>query len=177
MSAQVKICGLTRPEDVETVNAAGPEFAGFVFYEKSKRNVSFDTAGDLLARLDRRICPVAVCVSPDRSFLEKIAPLRFGRIQIHGDIDPVLLDSVDIPVWQAVNISDSESLKVILHHPGICGYVIDAAEFGSGKTFGWEQAQPAGSKAGKTDSDAAEGPKSKEIREAVGEKQFILAGG
>jgi hypothetical protein len=37
--AKIKICGLFRPCDVEYVNGAMPDYAGFVFYDKSPRNV------------------------------------------------------------------------------------------------------------------------------------------
>ncbi len=157
MSVEVKICGLMRPEDVDAVNAAGADYAGFVFYESSKRCVSFETAEKLLKNLNFDIRSVAVCVSPDAELLRKLEELGFDIIQIHGDIDESALDSIATPVWQAVNLTDAEQLKKISDHPMICGYLIDAAEYGSGKTFGWEYAD--------------------EIRKAVGGNTFILAGG
>ena len=39
-STLIKICGLSRPEDIDVVNELRPDFIGFVFYEKSKRNVT-----------------------------------------------------------------------------------------------------------------------------------------
>ncbi len=163
MSVQVKICGLTRPEDVKAVNGAKADYAGFVFYDKSKRYVSFETAADLLGRLDPGIRSVAVCVSPDAELLSGLEGLGFDFIQIHGEIDTELLDGIKTPVWQAVNLSESDRSKVreqlneLIDHPRICGYLIDAAEYGSGKTFGWENAD--------------------EIRKAAKDRMFILAGG
>ncbi len=157
MSVEVKICGLMRPEDVEAVNAAEADYAGFVFYEDSKRCVSFETAEELLKKLNFDIRSVAVCVSPDAEFLHRLEELGFDIIQIHGDIDEKALDSIATPVWQAINLTDMDQLKKISDHPVICGYLIDAAEFGSGKTFEWNHAD--------------------EIRNAVGENTFILAGG
>ena len=40
MRPKVKICGLQKPVDAQYVNDAGADYTGFVFYEKSKRNVS-----------------------------------------------------------------------------------------------------------------------------------------
>ncbi len=157
MPVQVKICGLTRPEDVEAVNAAGADYAGFVFFEKSRRNLDFETAAGLLAGLDPAIRSVAVCVSPGEELLSQIETLGFDVIQIHGEIAEGLLDSVGTPVWQAVNLSDRAQLGTIRQHPRICGYVIDGAEYGSGKPFVWEGAE--------------------EIRQALGGRTFILAGG
>jgi phosphoribosylanthranilate isomerase len=44
MRPKVKICGLQKPVDAQYVNDAGADYAGFVFYEKSKRNVSCQKA-------------------------------------------------------------------------------------------------------------------------------------
>ena len=52
---KIKICGLFRREDEQAVNAAMPDYAGFVFYEKSKRNVSPALAGELRAAIDKNI--------------------------------------------------------------------------------------------------------------------------
>ena len=61
---KVKICGLSRPEDIEAVNAYGADYAGFVFFEKSKRNVGYEKAEKLLRQLKKNpnIQSVAVCV-------------------------------------------------------------------------------------------------------------------
>ncbi len=55
--------------------------------------------------------------------------------------------------------------NLFLHHPNICGYVIDGAEYGGGKTFGWETENDFAASAADT------------IRDALHGKQFILAGG
>ena len=50
---KVKICGLSRPEDIEAVNAYGADYAGIVFFEKSKRNVSYEKAEMLIKELKK----------------------------------------------------------------------------------------------------------------------------
>ena len=50
---KVKICGLSRPEDIEAVNAYSADYAGFVFFEKSKRNVSYEKAEMLIKELKK----------------------------------------------------------------------------------------------------------------------------
>ncbi|MCC8150133.1 MAG: phosphoribosylanthranilate isomerase, partial [Lachnospiraceae bacterium] len=81
MSVQVKICGLKRPQDIRAVNEAKSDYAGFVFFEKSKRNISFETARELLPLLDSDIQSVAVCVSPDAALVRNISGLGFDIIQ------------------------------------------------------------------------------------------------
>ena len=65
---KVKICGLSRPEDIEAVNAYGADYAGIVFFEKSKRNVSYEKAEMLIKELKKnsKIQSIAVCVSPSK---------------------------------------------------------------------------------------------------------------
>ena len=62
---KVKICGITSAEDIKIVNACKPDFAGFVmFFPKSKRNISPETAKSLIETLDKNVLSVAVTVSP-----------------------------------------------------------------------------------------------------------------
>lgn len=165
MSTAVKICGLCRPEDIQAVNQAKADYAGFVFYEKSKRNISFGQAEQLLSLLDNNIKSVAVCVSPDMELVEGIYQLGFDIIQIHGTIPEDALGDGGIPVWQAVNISDGVHPEQFLQHPNITGYVVDGADYGGGKTFGWEK-----------NEDFAD-TILKPIKEVLHERVFILAGG
>ena len=139
MIPRVKICGLSRPEDIEAVNEAQADYAGFVFFEKSIRNVSFRQAKELLSLLDDRISSVAVCVSPDEETAKQILDLGFDLIQIHGKIPEILLDAGGIPLWQAVNLSDDMDMEQFLWHPSVCGCVVDGAKYGGGETFGWNE--------------------------------------
>jgi len=85
---KVKICGLTRPEDVDAVNILLPEFVGFVFAE-SKRRVSEETATALRRRLDDRVLAIGVFVN--NQDIERVAWLCNSGIidaaQLHGDED------------------------------------------------------------------------------------------
>ncbi len=181
MAVEVKICGLTTLADVEAVNAAGADYAGFVFYEKSKRRIDEKEAEHLLASLDPAITSVAVCVSPDAERIARMEALGFSVIQIHGEIPPDLLNAVRIPVWQAVNLSDRAQLETILLHPKIAGYLIDSAEYGGGKSFGWENADAEARHAEEPAVDPVAGERPEQLREEIrrrtGGKRFILAGG
>ncbi|MCD8299924.1 MAG: phosphoribosylanthranilate isomerase [Clostridiales bacterium] len=164
MFTGIKVCGLRRIEDIEAVNGLRPDFAGFVFHEKSRRNIDCETAESLLSELDDGIKSVAVCVSPDGEKLERLEKLGFDIIQIHGKLPTGAMDGLKTPVWQAVNISEIKDLGVLIRHPRIVGYVVDSAAWGSGVTFGWED-------------KAKAGELSEAIRAAAGDKTFILAGG
>ena len=61
----IKICGLTSKKEAEFLNTMDADFAGMVlFFEKSKRNISLDTAKCIISTLRADIKKVAVVVSP-----------------------------------------------------------------------------------------------------------------
>ena len=140
---KVKICGLSRPEDIEAVNTYGADYAGFVFFEKSKRNIGYEKAEMLLKELKKNpnIQSVAVCVSPSKDEVKRMQNLGFDLIQIHGTIPVDCQSDGGLALWQAVNIAGSTEVneeELFIQSPNIQGYVVDGAEYGSGKTFGWE---------------------------------------
>lgn len=54
---RIKICGLTRPEDIQAVNEAKPDFAGFIVeFPKSRRNVTVDQLRQLRKNWMRAFC-------------------------------------------------------------------------------------------------------------------------
>jgi phosphoribosylanthranilate isomerase len=83
---RIKICGLTREEDVDTAVAAGADAVGFIQYDKSARHVSLDRAAQLAARLPAFVTPVLLFVNeaPER-VLACLDRLPHAMVQFHGD--------------------------------------------------------------------------------------------
>ena len=70
---KVKICGLSRPVDIEYVNTYKPDFCGFIInFPKSHRSISPDTVRSLVSNLSNEIKPVGVFVDEP---IETIASL------------------------------------------------------------------------------------------------------
>ncbi|MCI5492545.1 MAG: phosphoribosylanthranilate isomerase [Lachnospiraceae bacterium] len=165
MSPEIKICGITREQEIEVLNREQVAYAGFVLWEKSKRYVTIERAKELLRKLDPKISSVAVMVSPDMELIRAVEDAGFSRIQIHGVLSEEIKEQAGMPIWQAVNISDRSDaencLKEAKADKRISGYVVDAASYGSGKTFAWESF---------TDADM-------ELLDQLKKKQFVLAGG
>lgn len=135
---KVKICGLKNPTDIKCINTLSPDFAGFVmFFEKSHRNISVQTAQELLALLDKNIKSVAVTVSPTEEQLEQIHTLGFDYVQIHGKISEKLLSESKTPVIRAINVSGIESIGDIENLDNVKGILFDSAVPGSGQGFDW----------------------------------------
>lgn len=135
---KVKICGLKNQTDIKCINTLSPDFAGFVmFFEKSHRNISVQTAQELLALLDKNIKSVAVTVSPTEEQLEQIHTLGFDYVQIHGKISEKLLSECKTTVIRAINVSGIESIGDIENLDNVKGILFDSAVPGSGKSFDW----------------------------------------
>lgn len=171
---EVKICGLTRVEEAEYLNEAAADYAGFVFFEKSRRNVTVEKAKEIMTALDKNIKKVGVTVSADAALAEKIQNAGFDILQVHDRLSTEVLEKVQIPIWYAVNIADEgaleEKMSFLQTLPGelskkIEAIVVDGAEYGSGRPFNWRKSKRL-KKAG------AQSPP-----QIFSDRKFVLAGG
>lgn len=141
-STKIKICGLTSPAEARYLNENHVDFAGMVlFFPKSKRNISIEQAKEIMAALDSSIKRVAVVVSPSIEQVRQIEASGFDYIQIHGEIPETEAEAeaaIAIPILKAFNVSDMGSYEKYHNDSRIAGYVFDATEPGSGKTFDWK---------------------------------------
>ncbi len=86
---RIKICGLTREEDVDAAVDAGADAIGFVLYPKSPRAVSVERAAELARRLPPYVTPVLLFVNPNATeFIAATARLAGATAQFHGDESP-----------------------------------------------------------------------------------------
>jgi len=124
---KVKICGLTRPEDIAAVNACLPDYIGFVF-APSQRQVSFKHAKQLKQALDPRIKAVGVFVNAS---LDEIAQAceHLDLIQLHGnESDDFVRQVKSLYSLPVIMLNDSEFADFAL---------FDGPQPGSGKIFDW----------------------------------------
>ena len=141
-NTKIKICGLTSPAEARYLNENHVDFAGMVlFFPKSKRNISIEQAMEIMAALDASIKRVAVVVSPSIEQVRQIEAAGFDYVQIHGEIPETETEAEAakaIPILKAFNVSDMDSYEKYHNDSRIAGYVFDAIEPGSGKTFDWK---------------------------------------
>lgn len=159
---KVKFCGLTRPEDIRIVNKLKPDYIGFVFYEKSKRNVTEEKARELKEKLDDSIKAVGVFVDEDENRIAGIANEKIiDTIQLHGHEDEVyiarlrkLTDAKIIKAFQIKNnLTNAEKGNCISDHSvqektntdaikrinaSSADMVLVDSGQGTGKTFDWD---------------------------------------
>lgn len=85
----VKICGLSTPSAVKTAIEGGANHIGFIFFEKSPRNVSLDLAASLASECPASVNTVAVCVNADESFIQTMVDVvKPDFVQFHGQETP-----------------------------------------------------------------------------------------
>jgi phosphoribosylanthranilate isomerase len=150
MDIRVKICGLTRPEDVAAVAAAGAQYAGFVFFEKSPRNVNIETARALALEAPVGLAKVALVVDADDAELDAIVgAVPLDMLQLHGHESPERVSEVraryGLPVMKAVGVADVEDMaQIALYEEVADQLLIDAkppkgADLpgGNGLAFDW----------------------------------------
>ncbi|WP_447918962.1 phosphoribosylanthranilate isomerase [Achromobacter aegrifaciens] len=89
MRTRIKICGLTREQDIDAAVAAGVDAIGFVFYAKSKRCLTPTRAAQLRRMVPAFVDVVALFVNPDeaevQAVLDQVGP---ELLQFHGDETP-----------------------------------------------------------------------------------------
>lgn len=150
MDSRVKICGLTRPEDVAAVAAAGAQYAGFVFFPKSPRNVSIETARALALDAPVGLAKVALVVDASDAALDAIVEqVPLDILQLHGHESPERVAEVKaryrLPVMKAVGVADaSDMAQIALYEEVADQLLIDAkppkgADLpgGNGLAFDW----------------------------------------
>lgn len=150
---RIKICGITRPEDVRASIDAGADALGFVFYPKSPRYVTPEQFGQLARALPPYVTPVALFVNPTLEEVEAVvraAPV--GLIQFHGDETAgqcaAIAEQVCRPFVRAYRVrpDTAESDLLSCEHtyraasPWFSSLLLDAyvdAYGGAGKVFDW----------------------------------------
>lgn len=154
LRTRVKICGLTREQDVDAAVAAGADAVGLVMYEKSPRFVSLGRAAELARRLPPFVTPVLLFVNehPAR-VVAACEQVPGATVQFHGDETPAeCLEATaggrypfirvarmpldDRPFDLVKFASDHASARAILLDAHVEGYG------GAGKAFNWSRLPP-----------------------------------
>ena len=148
--AQVKICGLRRPDHIAAAAEAGARYVGFVFFPKSPRAVSIDEAAELAAHVPVGVARVGLFVDPDDALLaETLARVPLDIIQLHGSESPERVAAVKaltgLPVMKSVGLSGPADLPALTDYGLVADMLlVDAkppkgAELpgGNGLSFDW----------------------------------------
>lgn len=141
---RVKVCGMTQPEQVDQLAAAGATFAGFIFYPKSPRYV-FKHMNITQIRKVNNINKVGVFVNASiEEVLHIVDECRLHMVQLHGDEPPKYCEKIAdyVSVVKAFRLSDNDSVEwMIKPYMDVCDmFMFDtmgAGYGGTGKKFDW----------------------------------------
>lgn len=143
MAVRVKICGITRLQDLHAACDAGADALGFVFYEKSPRHVSISAAAALLGELPPFVQSVGLFVNADPAFVESVLQaVPLDLLQFHGDETPVDCERFGRPYLKAVRVTAAtDLLKCAADFDAARGLLLDAyvpgIPGGTGERFDW----------------------------------------
>ena len=147
---KTKFCGLKRPKDIEIVNRLHPDYIGFIFWAKSKRNVEPEHAKKLKGKLDPEIKAVGVFVDEKPEFIASLANENIiDIIQLHGNEDEKFIEQLrkltDAKIIKAFQIKkedavDEKRLKEKIEAINVSSAdmtLIDSGQ-GTGSAFNWD---------------------------------------
>jgi phosphoribosylanthranilate isomerase len=145
---RIKLCGLSRDEDVDVAIELGVEAIGLNFYPPSPRYVSIDVAARLAKRLPPSITAVGLFVNATRDTIEAtVDAVGLGVVQFHGDETPADCDGCRVPFMKAARMTPELDLLAFAdRYAAAAALLLDAhsdAYGGAGKVFDWSLVPPA----------------------------------
>ena len=145
---KIKICGLTRMEDILAVNEALPDYAGFVF-APGRRQIDYETGKQLKRCLNPEIKTVGVFVNEKTDVIARLYENHIiDLVQLHGDETKEDINSlkklISCPVIKAVRVKESQDIIKASLLP--CDYILldtyqEGQYGGSGISFDWSLIQ------------------------------------
>ncbi|RFM37080.1 phosphoribosylanthranilate isomerase [Chitinophaga silvisoli] len=142
---QLKVCGITRKEDLEKLVELGVHYAGFIFYEKSPRFVG-NKLDARTVRETKGILKVGVFVNaPLEQVKQLISSYGLHLVQLHGDEDPAYCAALQslVPVIRAFRIGVEIDWATLEEFVPVTNYFLfdtaaGKAYGGTGKLFNWD---------------------------------------
>jgi phosphoribosylanthranilate isomerase len=127
MGVQAKICGISTSDAVTAALEGGAAFLGFMFFERSPRNIAPDAAWRLAQPARGKAKVVAVLVDPSDAEVDRIATvLQPDVIQLHGAETPARARAVGqragagiikvLPVAEAADLAAAADFEAVVDH-------------------------------------------------------------
>ncbi len=140
---RIKICGITRLEDLDAVLAAGVDAVGFVFYPPSPRFLDSGRAAILANATPPFVCRVGLFANAEASAVKDVlARVDLGLLQFHGEEDESYCKQFGRPYIKAARVrADLDLINYGRMFPSSAGLLLDAyvdGYGGRGETFDWK---------------------------------------
>ena len=150
LAPAIKICGLTNARALDAAILARADYAGFVFFSPSPRNLSIADAAALSARAEGRITRVGLFVdASDAAISDAVTAARLDALQLHGSETPAraaqLKAHFGLPVWKALAIATKSDVERAAVYAGAADLILFDAKTpkgsslpgGMGLSFDW----------------------------------------
>lgn len=145
---RIKMCGLTREKDVEAGINAGLDALGFIFYDKSQRNITPDFVRSVVAKIGPFTDCIGVFVDRQREEVEEIVEYcGLSHAQLHGNEDPKYCERVErfvspCRVVKAFRVRETSTKEEFAPYADVVhGFLLDTYSKGiaggTGHTFDW----------------------------------------
>ena len=154
MAVLCKLCGLKTLNDIEAASLAGAAYVGFVFFQKSPRNLDIQTAERLALNVPVGIIKVALVVNASDTLLDDIISIvGVDMLQLHGSETLTRVSEVrrryGLPVMKAVGIANASDVQIAHSYAAVADQLLlDAKPFagmelpgGNGLSFDWRLLQ------------------------------------
>ena len=147
---RVKICGLTKPEDMDVVARVGAAYAGLVFFARSPRALTAQQARSIAIAAPPGLARVGLFVDADDALFNAVlAEAPLDMLQLHGKETPERLQALKarygLPVIKAVGVADADDLPMLETYGRVADMLLVDAKppknavlpGGNGLTFDW----------------------------------------
>ncbi|MDP1525137.1 MAG: phosphoribosylanthranilate isomerase [Rhodocyclaceae bacterium] len=139
---RIKICGLTRPQDLEAAIRLGADAVGFVFYPPSPRYLNLDLAHELALCVPPFVTRVGLFVNADpQQVRHTLAEVKLDLLQFHGEEDAGYCAQFGLPYLKAARVRPGvDLLEFARTYATAQGILLDAwveAYGGVGQSFDW----------------------------------------
>tara|TARA_B100001027_G_scaffold18408_1_gene11072 strand:+ start:1047 stop:1658 length:612 start_codon:yes stop_codon:yes gene_type:complete len=144
MKPLIKICGINDIDILEElVMIDGITFLGFIFYDKSPRNVTNNFLEKINKFDFKDKKPVCVYVNADRDFInETSSNFRNPILQFHGDESNDFCSDFNKDFWKVIKVKDNESIKDYVNYPNASKILFEnykkGQHGGTGSSFNWD---------------------------------------
>jgi phosphoribosylanthranilate isomerase len=142
MNVRIKICGITNLDDARLAVELGADMLGFIFFAKSRRAVTRETAAQICRQLD--VEKVGVFVNESAPVIQAtLAACGLTAIQFHGEEPPAFCRQFPVKAIKALRVRDTGSLVAAAEYDVdalLLDTYTDSQHGGTGRTFDWQLA-------------------------------------
>lgn len=145
---RIKMCGMTRGQDIQSACRAGVDAIGLVFYPPSPRAVTLDQAAELSLNVSPLVNRVALFVNADEQYVrEVIDATGADLLQFHGDESEEFCQKFNKRYIKALRVKDEKTLQsLVKRHESADAILLDTyvkgVPGGTGALFNWNLVPP-----------------------------------